>query len=319
MSNQKKLIVSHAPFWHIGSNVTERSYAMLLAAMPAVVCGILQYGMPAIAVVCFSISTAMGWEWLLNRIMKQPPTIGDGNAAVIGLLLAMLLPATVPWWVVLTGTFIAVILGKQIYGGIGANPFNPAVMAMAIMSIAWRSLLDFDIALMHYDFGYNMLYPLGVLKAFGLSGIESYNYWDLLVGRQAGGLGSTFGIGLIAGGLYLVARGFIRLEIAGSFLAGVFVSALLFNMSDPGKYADPMFHLLTGYTLIGAFFLATENASSPVNPIPMLIYGAGGGVLTILIRNIGNYADGVLLAILLMNAINPLLDKIRPQAIGKVG
>ena len=319
MSNQKKLIVSHAPFWHNGSNVTERSYAMLLAAMPAVVWGILQYGMPAIAVVCFSVSTAMGWEWLLNRIMKQPPTIGDGNAAVIGLLLAMLLPATVPWWAVLTGTFIAVVLGKQIYGGIGANPFNPAVMSMAIMSIAWRSLLDFDIALMHYDFGYSMLYPLGVLKAFGLSGIESYNYWDLLFGRQAGGLGSTFGIGLIAGGLYLIARGFIRLEIAGSFLAGVFVSALLFNMSDPGKYADPMFHLITGYTLIGAFFLATENASSPVNPIPMLIYGAGAGVLTILIRNIGNYADGVLLAILLMNAINPLLDKIRPQAIGKVG
>ncbi len=319
MSNQKKLIVSHAPFWHNGSSVTERSYAMLLACMPAVVCGILQYGMPAIAVVCFSISTAMGWEWLLNRAMKQSPTIGDGNAAVIGLLLAMLLPATAPWWAVLTGTFIAVVLGKLIYGGIGANPFNPPVVAMAIMSVAWRSLLDFDIALAHYDFGYNMLYPLGVLKAMGVSSIESYGYLDLLLGRQAGGLGSTFGIGLIVGGLYLIARGFIRWQIAGSFLAGVFVSALLFNMSDPGKYADPLFHLITGYTLIGAFFLATEDATSPVNPIPMLIYGAGGGVLTILIRNIGNYTDGVFLAILLMNAINPLLDKIRPQAIGKVG
>ena len=319
MSNQKKLIVSHAPFWHNGSNVTERSFAMLIAAMPAVICGILQYGMPAIAVVCFSVATAMGWEWLINRMMKQPVTIGDGNAAVIGLLLAMLLPATVPWWVVLTGTFIAVVLGKQIFGGIGANPFNPAVMSMAIMSVAWRALLDFDIALVHYDFSYNMLYPLGALKAFGVSGIESFNYGDLLLGRQAGGLGSTFGLGLIIGGLYLIARGFIRWEIAGSFLAGVLVTALLFNMSDPAQYADPIFHLLTGYTLIGAFFLATEDASSPVNPIPMLIYGAGCGVLTVLIRNIGNYADGVLLAILLMNAINPLLDRIRPQAIGKVG
>ena len=319
MSNQKKLIVSHAPFYHNGSNVTERSYAVMIAAMPAVVCGILQYGMPAIAVVCFSVATAMGWEWLINRAMKQAPTIGDGNAAVIGLLLAMLLPATVPWWVVLTGTFLAVVLGKQIYGGIGANPFCPPVVAMAIMSVAWRTLLDFDTALVHYDFGYTMLYPLGVLKAFGVTSIESFSYWDLLLGRQAGGLGSTFGLGLFIGGLYLIARGFIRWEIAGSFLAGVVGTAFLFNMSDPGQYADPIFHLLTGYTLIGAFFLATDDASSPVNPIPMFIYGAGCGVLTVLIRNIGNYTDGVLLAILLMNAINPLIDRIRPQAIGKVG
>jgi len=319
MSNPKKLIVSHAPFWHNGSNVTERSYAILIAALPAVIAGILQYGAPAVAVVCFSVGSAMGWEWLINRIMKQAPTIGDGNAAVIGLMMAMLLPATVSWWVVLTATFIAVVLGKQIYGGIGANPFNPAVMALAIMSVSWNAMLDFDTALVHYDFGYNMLYPLGVLKAFGVAGIESYNYLDLLLGRQAGGLGSTFGLGLIVGGVYLIARGFIRWEIAGSFLAGVLVTALLFNMSDPTMYADPIFHLLTGYTLIGAFFLATEDASSPVNPIPMLIYGGGCGILTVLIRNIGMYADGVLLAILLMNSINPLIDRIRPQAIGKVG
>jgi electron transport complex protein RnfD len=319
MSNPKKLIVSHAPFWHNGSNVTERSYALMAAALPAVVCGILQYGMPAIAVVCLSVGSAMGWEWLINRIMNQAPTIGDGNAAVIGLILAMLLPATVPWWVVLTGTFIAVVLGKLIYGGIGANPFNPAVVSMAMMSVAWSALLDFDTNLVHYDFSYNMLYPLGVLKAFGVAGIASYDYVDLLLGRQAGGLGSTFGLGLTIGGIYLILRGFIRWEIVASFLAGIIVTALLFNMSDPKMYADPIFHLLTGYTLIGAFFLATEDASSPVNPIPMVIYGAGGGILTVLIRNIGMYTDGVLLAILLMNAINPLIDRIRPQAIGKVG
>ena len=318
MSNQKKLIVSHAPFWHNGSNITERSYAAMLAAAPAVVCGILQYGIPAIAVVCFSISTAMIWEFLMNRAMKRPVTIGDGNAALIGLLLAMLLPATAPWWVVLTGTFIAIVIGKQIFGGIGANPFNPVVVALAIMSISWKEILDFDIALMHYDLGYNMLYPLGVLKAFGVSAIEPFSYSNLLLGRQAGGIGSTFGLGLIAGGLYLIIRGFIRAEIAFGFIAGTFITALLFNLVNPGAYADPMFHLLTGYTLIGAFFLATENASSPVNTIPMLIYGAGGGILTILIRNIGNFTDGVLLAILIMNSINPLLDKIRPKAIGKV-
>ena len=137
------------------------------------------------------------------------------------------------------------------------------------------------------------------------------------MGRYAGAIGSTFGLGLIIGGIYLILRGMIRWEISISFLAGVFVTALLFNISDPEKYAGPLFHLLTGYTLIGAFFLATEDSSSPVNFIPMLIYGACAGFLTVLIRNIGSFVDGTVFAILMMNIANPLLDKIRPKALGK--
>ena len=138
------------------------------------------------------------------------------------------------------------------------------------------------------------------------------------MGQQIGALGSTFGLGLILGGLYLILRGFVRWEIPLSFLAGIFITAMIFNLSDSSRFAGPVFHLLTGYTLIAAFFLATENASSPVNSIPMLIYGAGTGVMTILIRNIGAHVEGVLYAILIMNLIAPLLDKIRPKAIGKV-
>jgi electron transport complex protein RnfD len=138
------------------------------------------------------------------------------------------------------------------------------------------------------------------------------------MGRQVGGIGTAFGLGLIGGGLYLMAKRYIRWEIALSFLIGVFLTALMFHLAAPDRYAGPLFHLLTGYTLVGAFFLLPEDSSSPVNPIPMLIYGASAGVLTMLIRNIGVYTDGVLLAILLMNLVNPLLDKIRPKALGKV-
>ncbi len=141
----------------------------------------------------------------------------------------------------------------------------------------------------------------------------------VLMGQQTGGIGSTFGLGLIFGGMYLIARGFIRWEISLSFLAGVFITALLFNLNNSNLYAGPFFHLFTGYTLIGAFFLATEDSSSPVNFIPMLIYGVGAGIMTVLIRNIGFYVDGVVFAILLMNLINPICDKIRPKALGKVG
>jgi electron transport complex protein RnfD len=318
MTSRKKFIVSHAPFWHYGSNITERSYHTMLAALPAVLMGLFYYGTPAIAVAALSVSSAIGWELAINKVTKQTITIGDGNAALIGLLFAMLVPATMPWWAVLTGTFIAVVIGKHIFGGIGGNVFNPVVLAVAILAISWKYLLDFDAALLNYDPGFMMAAPLVKLKAFGVDAVKDYSYVGLLFGRQAGGIGSGFGLGLIAGGVYLILRGFIRWEIALSFLAGVFVMASVFYVIDPGRFADPFFHLITGYTLIGAFFLATEDSASPVNFIPMLIYGIVGGIVTVLIRNIGVYADGVLYAILVINLIQPLVDKIRPQAVGKV-
>ncbi len=318
MNNQKKFIVSHAPFWHDGNNIFERNITIMLAALPAVLFGFVHYGMPAVGVVCLSVSSALFWEAAMNRISKQRETIGDGHAALIGLLFAMLLPATMPWWAVITGTFVAVVVGKAIFGGIGSNPFNPAVLSVAILMISWKDLFDFDTALLTYDLGFAMVYPLAALKYFGVSAIGNFTPADLLMGKQIGGIGATFGLGLILGGAFLIARGFIRWEISLAFLAGVFVTALMFNVAAPERYADPFFHLFTGYTLIGAFFLATDDSSSPVNVIPMLIYGAVGGLMTVLIRNIGAYVDGVLLAILVINLLNPLLDKIRPKAIGKV-
>ena len=317
MPDQKLFIGSHAPYWHNGSSISEKSYHLMLATLPAVLLGIYQYGAPALGLLALSMSFAMIWELIMNILMRRPVSIGDGNAAVIGLLFAMLLPATTPWWAVVVGTFVAVVVGKQIFGGIGCNPLNPALVAIAIMMLSWKSLLDFNDALVNYDFGFNMVYPLAAVKGFGVSAVSDYTMQGLLMGQQTGGIGTTFGLGLIIGGLYLMLRGHIRWEISLSFLVGIFVTALLFNISDPDKYANPVFHLLTGYTLIGAFFLATEDSSSPVNFVPMLLYGAFAGILTILIRNIGAFVDGVVFAILMMNVANPLLDKIRPKAMGK--
>jgi electron transport complex protein RnfD len=315
---KEKLIVSHAPHWHDGTKISTKNYNIMIAALPAVLFGISQYGAPALGVIALATASAMIWELIMNLVMKKPATIGDGSAAVTGLLLGMLMPASAPWWVIALGTAVAIVVGKQIFGGIGFNPLNPPLLALAMLVISFKGVFDFDEALRHYDLGFAMAYPLGQLKYFGTAAIGKYGVGDLFMGKQAGAVGSTFGLGLIAGGIYLILRGYVRWEISVSFLAGVFITALIFNLSDPSKYAGPLFHLFTGYTLIAAFFLLPEDSSSPVNFIPMLLFGVLAGLMTVLIRNIGAYVDGVPFSILLMNLANPLLDKIRPKAIGKV-
>lgn len=319
MNSKKTLIVSHAPFWHDGSGIPERSYHTIIAALPAALVGIAYFGAPALGVISLAMSTAILWELLFNYASKRPITVGNGNAALIGLLLAMVLPASAPWWLVVIGTFLAIVVGMHIFGGIGANPFNPVALATAILMVSYKIHLDFDAGLVNFALDFpSSTDPLAALKAFGPAAVAHISPVDLLLGKQVGGLGSTCGLALTVGGVYLILRGIIRWEISVAFLLGVFVSAMLFYMADPTRYASPVFHLLTGYTLIGAFFLATESSSSPVNFMPMLLYGALGGVMTVLIRNIGAYVDGVIFAILLINLINPLVDKIRPKAIGKV-
>jgi electron transport complex protein RnfD len=318
MAEQKLFVVSYSPFLHNGSSVRNRSLNIIMALMPALIMGIYRFGLAALAVVALSISSAMIWELIMNRLMGRPESISDGNAALTGLIFALLMPAVTPWWVVITGTFIAIVIGKQVFGGIGCNPLNPALVAMAMLMLSWKGLLDFDAALVDYHFDFYSMYPLTAAKHFGASTIHFYNLMDLFTGRQAGGIGAVFGLGLLAGGVYLIIRGHIRWEIPFSFLVSIFLTAMIFNMVNPEKFAGPLFHILSGYTLIGAFFLLTEDSSSPVNFLAMILYGTLAGVLTMLIRNTGYWLDGSVFAILLANISSPLIDKIRPKALGKV-
>lgn len=318
MISHKKLIVSHAPFLHCGNSISQRSYHTMLAAMPAAIVGFICYGASAVGVVSLSISSAILWELLFNFTARRKVSIGDGNAALVGLLFGMLLPATMPWWAVIVGTFFAIVIGKHIFGGIGGNSFNPVMVSMAILMVSWKGMFDFDGMLVAKEFDFVALYPLATLKHLGTSAAGQFNNMDLFLGQQVGGIGTTCGLAILLGGLYLILRGFIRWEISVSFMVGIVITAYCFHTANAEQYGGPMIHLLSGYTLFGAFFLATEDSSSPVNLVPMLLYGALGGVMTVLIRNIGVYVDGVVFAILFINCVSPLLDKIRPKAIGKV-
>jgi electron transport complex protein RnfD len=317
MSEPLKLTVAHAPFSHSGSTVLKRSAHLTLVALLAIVPGIIRYGLPALGVIALAISSAMLWEITANLATRRPISTGDGNAALIGALWGMTLPATSPWWVVTTGTFVAIIIGKQVFGGIGCNPFCPVAVAIAMLAVSWPKQFDFDLALLNYDLGFETTSPLASLKHVGVTVIDKYPIEDLLLGRYGGGIGSSCGAALITGGAYLIISGHIRAEIAISYILGLTLTATAFHWYAAEQYADPLFHLLTGYSLMGAFLLATDDASSPVHAMPMIIYGAGCGLFTILIRNIGQGNDGTALAILCMNLVSPLLDRMRPLPMGR--
>ncbi|MCG8683588.1 MAG: RnfABCDGE type electron transport complex subunit D, partial [Desulfobacterales bacterium] len=184
--NNIKLTVSHAPFWHDGDSLYKRNLNIILALLPAALFGVIQFGATALGVLALSMSTAMLWEYLMNQVSKRPQTIGDLDAAVIGLIFGMMLPATSPWWVVVVGTFVAVIVGKMIFGGIGANPFNPPVMGMAVLMLSWKMFFDFDTAYVSYEFGFTALAPLAAVKVQGASAAELFPLGSLLMGQEVG-------------------------------------------------------------------------------------------------------------------------------------
>ncbi len=318
MINTNKLMVSHAPFWHNGDSICKMNMHILFAMLPAALFGINLYGPSAIGVLCLSVAAAMLWELAFNLLTKQKISIGDLNAAVIGMVFGMMLPATAPWWAVVVGTFVSIVIAKMIFGGHGANPFHPALVGMAFLMLSWKPLFNFDAAYVNYNFAFTALAPLPAVRFLGPEALDGlFPASSLIMGQQVGSIGGVFGLGLILGGVYLILKGYIRWEICVSFIAGIVLTSYLFHMANPDQYVGPVIHLFSGYTLLAAFFIITEHSSSPVNTIPMLIYGFAGGVIIMLMRSIGVYEDGIVFGVLLMNLINPLIDNIRPRALGR--
>lgn len=306
------LAVSAPPFWHCGRTVQKASINMLLALTPAALMAIWHWGIPAARVMALAMATGIAVEALCQRLMGREPEVDDFSAATSCLLFAFLLPANAPWWVVMIGATLAISLGKMAFGGLGANPINTALVGWAMLYVSWPLLMDPNA--MQLDT--NLVDPLVRLKYFGAAAVNDMSLTDLIMGNQIGGLGAAQAGALFVGGSYLAARGIVRWEISLSFFVGVTVVAAIFNAVDPGLYATPVFHLLTGSTLLGGFFLATEGASSPGRQIPMMLYGLIGGAMVVIIRVYGIYPDGVPFAVMLINLLAPLLDSIHPKPFG---
>lgn len=328
-SGLPKLLLSASPHINTRDSVTRIMYTVVLALLPACLFAVYLFGWEAVRVLAIAVGGSIGLEWLLARITGLPFDAKDGSAAVTGVLLALNLPATAPAWLVLVGVVIAVGLGKATFGGLGQNPFNPALVARVFLLISWpvqmtRWPVPHPIVGPALD-GITGATPLGLWKEElllkGHAGAAAQiGFLDPLFGTVSGSLGEMSVIALLIGSIPLFYKRYITWHIPVSFVGTVGIVAAIAWLVDPTRALHPLLHLTSGGLFLGALFMATDMVTSPITRRGMLLFGAGCGLITIVIRMWGGYPEGVSFAILIMNAVVPLLDRyLRPKPFGTVG
>ena len=295
------LTVASSP--HIRGNFRTNRIMLdvVLALLPALAVGIWHFGLRAALVALISVTSAVAAEWLFSTVTKTRNTAVDGSAMVTGLLLAMTLPASVPYWQVLVGNVFAIILVKALCGGLGQNIFNPALAARALMMLIW------PVSLVRYE-GLDGVTAATPLHHMVMPALPEESLMDMLLGNIPGTIGEGCALALLAGGAYLVYRRVISLRIPAAYLGTVAVLTLVFHRTDDAM-GWMLYSLLGGGVMLGAIFMATDYATSPANGMGQIVYGIGCGVLTVLFRYYGLYPEGVTYAILIMNAFVWIIDR----------
>ena len=309
-----KLIVSPSPHLHTKTSTKSLMRDVVIALLPAVIVSVLFYGWSAMLVLATSIASCLLVELFITRfLLKKPSTIADCSALVTGILLALNLPTTTPWWVVLIGSIVAIGVAKMTFGGLGQNLFNPALVGRVFLLISFPTYMT-DWTRPQGFIGGNIdsftgATPLGVAKEGGIEAIQGLDYSDMLFFNIGGSAGEISAIALLLGFAYLLVRRVIKPYITCSIIATVAVFSGIFWGINPAEYTDPVFNILTGGLLLGAIFMATDYVTSPMSPLGQIIFGVGIGLITMLIRYFGAYPEGVSFAILIMNSVVPLINK----------
>ena len=307
---ENRLTVSSSP--HIRSSETTQKIMrdVAIALTPAALFGVYNFGMRALIILVVSILTAVATEAACQKIRKQAITVNDFSAVVTGLLLGMNLPSTVPYWIPVVGSIFAIAVVKQAFGGLGHNFINPALAARALLVASWPVQMTTWVS-PNAD-AVSSATVLGILKE-GLD-VELPSLMDMLLGTIGGCIGETSALLLLLGGIFLIYRGIISIKIPGIYIGTVAVLTLIITGFD---IQTTMIHILSGGLILGAFFMATDYASSPITAKGQIIYAFGMGLLTVIIRFYGGYPEGVSYSILLMNVAAPLIDKYtKPRVFG---
>lgn len=309
-----KLLVSPSPHLHAKTSTTSLMRDVVIAMLPAVVVSVLFYGWSELLILGVSVASCVLLEYLITKyLLKRPCTVGDWSAVVTGVLLALNLPATTPWWVVLIGAIVAIGVTKMTFGGIGQNLFNPAIAGRVFLLISFPTYMtDWTRPQGFIGNGLDAMTgatPLGMVKEGGISAVADLDYLDMLFHNIGGSAGELSALAILAGFVYLLVRRVIKPYITLSILATVAIFSGIFWAVNPAEYTDPLFNLLTGGLLLGSVFMATDYVTSPMSNLGGVIFGVGIGVLTMLIRYFGAYPEGVSFAILIMNSTVPLINK----------
>jgi Na+-translocating ferredoxin:NAD+ oxidoreductase subunit D len=326
----KKIIVSPSPHMYADSSVERLMYGVIIALVPAFLVSIYFFGFPALLVTLVSVLACIFFEYLIQKYMlKGPLTIFNGSAVITGILLAFNVPSNIPVWMLIVGALVAIGVGKMTFGGLGNNPFNPALVGRVFM------LISFPVQMTSWPIpqGFHSRYldaatgatPLGIIKEGIRAGgtvpqlMEQVpSHMQLFLGQMGGSLGEIAAAALLLGFAYMLIRKIITWHIPITIFVTIFLFSGILWYIDPSRNADPLFHLLTGGVMLGAIFMATDYVTSPMTPKGMIIYGIGIGILTMVIRVYGAYPEGVSFAILIMNAFVPLINRyIKPKRFGE--
>ena len=308
----KLLHISGSPHVHSDESVKKIMWSVVLALVPAFLVSVYYFGLPVIILTAVSIGCCVLFEYLIQRFMlHQKPSVDDGSAVVTGLLLAFNVPSNLPIWIMVVGALVAIGIAKMPFGGLGHNPFNPALVARVTLLIAFPvQMTSWPVPTPIWGFADAVTGPttLGLIIEGGdLSQIPTYA--NMLLGQMGGSFGEVSAIALLIGAAFLLWKRIITWHIPVSFIATVFVIAGIFHLANPAEYVNPFIHLLSGGLILGACFMATDMVTSPTSPWGMIVFGCGCGLLTIIIRLFGAYPEGVSFSILLMNAVVPLINK----------
>ena len=318
-----KLIASSSP--HIRSNENTRSIMLdvIIAMLPALVWAIYNFGFKALISVVVSIVACLFWEWLYRKLLKKPQSIGDLSAVVTGMLLAFVCPPELPWWTLVIGAFFSIVVVKQLYGGIGCNFLNPALAGRAFLLASYATAMTtWAIPKIRPDVT-SAATPMAIMKegteeAFTTL-MSNYSIGDMFIGKVGGSLGEVSALCLLVGGIYLLIRKVISWQIPVAYIGTVAILTLIAAPAGIDNVQYMLYNVFGGGLMLGAIFMATDYATSPVTKPGQLIFGLGCGLLTCFIRRFGSYPEGVCYSILIMNCTTWLLDKyIRPTIYGAV-
>ena len=306
------MLVSPSPHIHSAVNTRSLMRDVIIALLPAVIVSVLFYGWSELLILGVSVLSCVLLEWAITKyLLKAPSTIGDLSAVVTGILLAMNLPTTTPWWIVFIGAVVAIGVAKMTFGGLGQNPFNPAITGRVFLLISFPAqMTDWSVpqGFIHASDAVSGATLLGRFNEGGVAAVDGTNYLHTLFFNIGGAAGEVCSVALLLGFVYLLVRKVVKPWITLSIFATIAVFSGIFYLIDPAQYMDPLFHLLTGGVILGACFMATDYVTSPMNTKGGIIYGVGIGLLVMLIRMFGSYPEGMSFAILIMNMVTPLIN-----------